>query len=234
MEQTMKRMFSRSLCVMALCLAAGPARAALFDFGFGSVQSTFTLDAGGTTGSFEVSKIDGLTTGSVTHQSPAPTGVAAFLWDLGFTGGDFSLSMQIKNISASLMTATGSGQFTITDTTGDTIAGSLQGDWTRTGQANTFRGTMSNVRFDNASGDDQFNGHMGSASMIFPAPQPWIGVIQELSTTANWFSEGSYTTNSGSVDPTAVPVPAAVLLGMVGLGAAGAGLRRLPRETSNA
>jgi hypothetical protein len=230
----MKRTFLLSLTVVTLCLAASPATAALFDFGFDSVQSTFTLYPGGTTGTLEVSKIDGLTMGSVTHLPPAPTSVAVFLWGLGFTGGDFSLSMDIKNISASLMTATGSGQFTVTDTTGDKMTGQFQGDWTRTGEGNTFRGTMTNVRFDNASGDKQFNGHLGSASMVFSSPQPWGGVIQELSTTPNWFSAGSYTTNSGSVDDgaTVVPIPAAVLLGILGLGTAGAGVRRFSREAS--
>lgn len=228
----MKGKFFLSLSVMTLCLGASPATAALFDFGFDSVQSTFTLDPGGTTGSFEVSKIDGLTMGSVTHLPPAPTSVAVLLWGLGFTGGDFSLSMDVKNISASLMTATGSGQFTVIDTTGDKITGQFQGDWTRTGEANTFVGTMANVRFDNASGDNQFNGHLGSASMVFSSPQPWGGVIDELSTTPNWFSAGSYTTNSGSVDPSPTPLPAAVLLGLLGLGTAAAGLRRSSREAS--
>ncbi len=231
----MGRLLLLLVCVVALGVGATPATAALFDFGFGSVQSTFTLDSCGTTGTFTAAKIDGLTIGSVTHQSPAPTSVAAFLWGLGYTGGDFSLSMDITNISASLMTATGSGQFTIVDTTDDKITGKLSGTWTRVGGANIFQGTLSDVKFDNAHGDNQFNGHLGSAaSMNFSAPQPWIGVMQELSTNGNWFSAGSYTTNSGSVDPivSQTPIPAAVLLGILGLGTVGAGLRRLSRETS--
>lgn len=228
----MQRTFILSLSVAALCLAASPATAALFDFGFGSVRSTFTLDPGGTSGTLEVAKVEGLTMGSVTHLSPAPTSVAGFLWGLGFTGGDFSLSMDIRNISASLMTATGDGEFTIMDTTGDKITGEFQGDWTRTGEANTFRGTMADVRFDNASGDNQFDGHLGTAGMVFSSPQPWGGIIQEISTTANWFSAGSYITDSGSVDPTVTPIPAAALLGLLGLGTAGAGLRRFSREAS--
>ncbi len=226
--------FLLSLSVVILCLGASPATAALFDFGFGSVRSTFTLDPGGTTGSLEVSKIEGLTMGSVIHLEPAPTSIAGFLWGMGAPGGDFSLSMDIENISASAMTATGRGSYTVTDTTGDKLTGQFQGNWTRTGDGNTFRGTMANVRFDNASGDGQFNGHWGSAaSMIFPAPPPWGGALQEVSTTPNWFSAGSYTTKSGSVDDDAavVPIPAAVLLGMLGLGTAGAGLRRFSRET---
>jgi hypothetical protein len=219
--------------ILVLGLSAGPARAGLFDFGFGSVLSTFTLDpADPTKGTLAVAKIDGLTMGSVIHQDPAPTSVAGFLWGMSFTGGDFSLWMDIENISAGLMTATGQGRFTITDTTGDKITGEVQGKWTRMGEGNFFDGTMTDVRFDNAHGDDQFDGHWDAASMVFSAPQPWIGVMQELSTTANWFSTGSYTTNSGSVDGTAhpVPVPAAVLLGLLGLGTAGVGLRKTVGE----
>jgi hypothetical protein len=234
---TMKRVFLLSLSVATLCLAAPPAAATIIDFHFVSVQSEFTLDPGGTTGTFETSKVDNLTMGNVTHLSPAPPSVAGFLWGFGFTGGDFSLSMAITNISASTMTATGVGQFTITDTTADTITGMVQGIWTRTGQANTFQGTLSDVTFDNASGDNQFNGHLASAaSMVFPMPSPWIGALTELSTTANWFSRGSYTTNSGSVDasvsPVPVPVPGAFALTLFGLGV-GLRLRRYARKDSD-
>jgi hypothetical protein len=233
----MKKTLLLLLGVGILCLTAPSARATYIDFHLVSVQSNFTLDAGGTTGTFGASKVDGLTTGNVTHLSPMPTSVASFLWGLGFTGGDFSLSMDIKNISASLMTATGDGQFTITDTTGDKITGKLQGDWTRTGQANTFQGTLSDVTFDNAHGDNQFNGHLASAaSMVFPTPPPWIGVLTELSTTANWFSTGSYTTSSGSVDASVlpapgvtVPAPGAFALTLFGLGF-GVRLRRYVRQ----
>jgi hypothetical protein len=219
----------------ALCLTAPPAAATVIDFHLVSVRSQFTPDAGGTTGLFAASKIDGLTMGSVTHASPAPTSVASFLWGLGLTGGDFSLSMDIESISASLMTATGSGQFAFTDTTGDKLTGTLQGNWARTGQANTFQGTLSNVVFDNAHGDNQFNGQLGSAaSMIFPSPGPWGGVLIELSTTGSWFSGGSYVSSSGSVDasilPPPVPVPGALGLMLFGLGVGLGWCRRVTRS----
>ncbi len=212
--------------IITVCLAAPPAGATMIDFHLTGIQSQFTPDAGGMTGTFAASKVAGVTMGNVTHLSPLPTSVAGFLWGLGFTGGDFSLSMNITNISASLLTATGEGQLTFTDTTGDQLTGNLQGNWTRTGPANTFQGTLSGVAFDNAHGDNQFNGHAGSAaSMLFPTPPPWIGVLVELSTTANWFSTGGYVTSSGSVDASVlpapgvtVPVPGALALTLFGLG----------------
>lgn len=208
----MKKTLLLLLAVGILGLMTSSARATFIDFHVVSVQSNFILDPGGTTGTFGALEVAGLTTGSVSHLDPAPTSVASFLWGLGFTGGDFSLSMAVTNISAGLMTATGNGQFTFTDTTGDKLTGELQGNWTRTGQANTFQGTLSDVTFDNAHGDNQFNGQLGSAaSMAFPTPGPWVGTLVELSTAANWFSAGSYTTTSGSVDASVSPAPEVVV-----------------------
>jgi len=217
------------LGAVALGLSAAPAGATFIDFHFVSVPSEFTLHAGGTTGLFQAAKVNGLTMGNVTHLDPAPTSVAAFLWGMGLTGGDFSLAMDLTNISAGSMTAVGNGQFTITDTTGDTITGQLQGNWSRTGQANTFQGTLFGVTFDNAHGDNQFNGQLGSAaSMVFPTPPPWTGTLIELSTTAGWFSAGSYVASSGSVDAsvssppatTMIPAPGAFALTILGTGCA--------------
>jgi hypothetical protein len=229
----MRRTLLTLLGTVTLCLTAPSAKGTYIDFHLVSVQSSFTLDPGGTTGTFGASRIDGLTMGSVAHLDPAPTSVASFLWGLGLTGGDFSLAMAVTNISAGSMTATGTGQFTFTDTTGDKLTGSVQGDWTRTGQANTFQGTLSNVTFDNAHGDSQFDGHWGSAaSMIFPTSGPWIGVLIESSATANWFSAGSYVTSSGNVDASVLPIPApgALVLTLFGVACVGRVRRRLRRS----
>jgi hypothetical protein len=84
----------------------------------------------------------------------------------------------------------------------------------------------------NQSGDNTFQGHIGSVSMSLFPPDPWFGAITILSTpspTPIWFYDGlGYVTKSGSVDASVVtvPVPAAVILGVLGLGVAGWKLRR--------
>jgi len=215
------------LGVAILCSVAGPARAAMFDFHFGSLSSAFSLDSA-TTGTFSANDYS-QTIGSVTDMTSS--NVAAFLWALGtpYTGGSFDLSMNVAAISPTLMTATGTGYFIITDTdtVGDTIRGTLDGDWSRVGVSNVFSGVLTDVMFkDNGTSDGQFNGHAGSLLTISDSG-PWVGTLMELSTTGTWFSEGDYTSNSGSVDASVVPIPTAVLLGFLGLGVAGLKLRKL-------
>ena len=214
------------LSIAALCLTASPAMAGLFDFHYGSLDSSYTS----ATGAFSASMNPVTTSGSVTRLR-APIEVAQFwanipggpptsYWDT--VGGDFLLEMTIINIGA--LTADGvDGEFTITDTGGDTIIGDLAGEWFDIGPSNVFVGMLSNVLWNNENNDGTFNGHFGSVSMSFTAP-PWYGTLIELSTTGTWFGDGDYTTNSGSVDASVVPVPTAVILGMLGLCVAGLGL----------
>jgi len=205
----------------ALGSMAAPAQAAMFDFHFGSLRSEFTYDSG----AFEVSVIPTKTSGSVVDQGPLG-GVAEFYVNQWATG-DFSLSMTITNISVSApYSADGTGTFTITDADGDVIKGDLSGQWTRWGVANVFAGTLSSVLFvDDPDDGKEFDGHGGS--LILSDSGPWVGTIVELSTTGTWFGEGSYVTNSGSVDASVVPMPAGVVLGFLGLAVAGLKLRQL-------
>jgi hypothetical protein len=208
---------------LSLFLSAAPAMAGLFDFSFSSVTSTFDE-----TSAFNVSVNPDLTLGSVTRIQ-SPTGFTSFSpWGSGWAaGGDFSLSMTISNILAG--TADGSGTFSITDTdaTPDTITGSIDGTWTNAGAFNLFSGTITDVKFnDNGTADEEFDGHSGYVSMSFPSLSPWSGSIMEISTTSNWFGEGRYSTDQGNVIASVVPVPGAVLLGMLGLGVVGIRLRK--------
>jgi hypothetical protein len=228
--------------LMVLSLVATPAMASLFDFHVGSLYSTY--DSG--TGAFASSPILTLPTGQTTAsvvrlESPAGSAQLAGPGLAGYDG-NFSVSMAISSIVTDALhpendRANGTGMFSLTDTTGDILSGNMVGTWTRTGPANTFAGTMSNITF--SSLDGTFNGNSiivppstivpTSVSMVFSAPQPWSGALTQLSTTGIWFGDGSYTTDSGSLDASVVstvPVPAALLLGFFGLGTAGLGLRK--------
>lgn len=206
------------VCCLSLFWGATPTMASLFDFHFGSLNSSWD----GTSG-FSTTTNPTLTSGSVTRQR-VPQAVANFLAGQWGLGGNFGLSMTITNITGT--GADGSGSFAITDTTGDVISGNLSGTWSRVGVSNVFSGVLSNVSFANNSSDGNFDGHLGSASMSFPQPIPWHGSLIQLSTTGTWFSQGSYSTTSGSVDASVVPVPGGVLLGMLGLCVVGVKLRK--------
>jgi hypothetical protein len=225
---------------LSLFLGATPAMATMFDFHFGSLTTSWDG-----TSSFTTSVNPSTTSGSV-QRLRVPTATAQFLNDTllpgvyGWTaqGGNFSLSMSITGITGtdpSSYSAIGIGSWAITDTNGDIISGNVSGTWSRPNDpvtglpsaSNNFAGVLSNVSFANNTGDGNFDGHLGSASMSYPQVIPWRGSLIQLSTTGGWFSAGAYTTDSGSVDASVVPVPGAVLLGIIGLGAVGVKLRKL-------
>lgn len=219
---------------LALCTIAAPARADLFGFSFSNVRSTFDT----ATMVFEAkdwanpAKTAG-TSGDV-YRNIAPAGTASFnysSWNLGGTLEDVLFHMSISNVTAA--TAEGSGWFTIKDIQGDTISGNLGGDWVKAGTGGVFIGSLSNVTYT-AAVNNTFDGHSGSASMIFTnSPPPWNGTLVELSAGGGWFrTTGTSPTlrcfdvTGGSIDATVVPVPAAFLLGLLGMGVAGVKLRK--------
>jgi len=99
----------------------------------------------------------------------------------------FSLEMTLENIT--LYTATATGELTITDLDGDTIAGDITGSWALVGGYPYFYGTLSDVQV--TTDDNEFNGTDGSfIPLSFPSnPPPWIGAAIGLTTdSAPWFS----------------------------------------------
>ena len=223
-----RRIFLLIICFAALCLSTAPASASLFDFSFTGITSSYD---GVDEFIASVNKNPGSTTsGNVTRQE-SPTSVAYFFnfgW-LTLPPSDFSLEMALTNITAGY--ADGIGSFVITDIDGDTIIGDIMGTWVPTGTDNTFAGTMSNVRFiDTGTPDGSFDGHLGSVQMDFIS-SPWCGTLIELSSGGTWFYNGDYDSAAGGVTasvvgPQSVPVPVAVLLGIIGLGVAGLKLRK--------
>jgi hypothetical protein len=219
------------LGLAALCLNASPAMADLFSFTFDALQTWY--DVGSTT--FTADVVDGISPGSVTRITPV--GSSAIFdtnWDAG--PEHFLLSMLISNVGVGGMTAKGSGSFTFTDTDWDTLSGDINGQWQLQSSTLRFNGNLSNVVYTpSEAGETLFNGDLGSASMAFGTPSPWPGTVIELTaselTFATDWGDGSPGDNDGGVQgggvtATVTPVPAALLLGLFGLGAAGVKLRR--------
>lgn len=217
----MKRKLLVVFC-LSLFLSAAPARADLFGFSLSNLSHSFD-------GAFSFTATDWAeTTGDLHSNSPAPTVTANF--DHGSWGSgadDFLLSMTLSNITA--FTADGVGEFTFTDVDGDYVYGTLSGSWVNLGGLfPAFVGTVSDVTFTSLV-DTTFDGHSGDAvSMVFPgSPEPWKGAIVELGTSGTWFSGPGYGDEPGGyANVTILPLPGAVLLGILGLGAVGIRLRK--------
>lgn len=202
---------------LALCLVAAPVKADLFGFTISNPMTSFdgvnlfqSGDFSGTSGDL--------------YRNLAPTGTAEFNPN-GWTGSaSFLMSMTISDLTAT--SANGTGTFQFTDVDGDFITGNVNGTWTKLGSAGAFFGTLGNVTFTSVA-DNAFDGDNGSASMIFNSPQPWNGGITEITASNTWFMlRTSYEIPGGSIDATVVPVPAAVLLGLLGMSVAGLRLRK--------
>jgi len=232
MREGMKRIRFHIVVLAVLCMAATPALADLFGFSYSNLHTTF--DGVGSFSTAEWAQ----TSGSLYRNTPPPTTTAMFLTDTfaPWVGGTtwaagpqgLLISMTISGITAT--TAVGSGSFSITDIHGDAITGDISGTWGRTGAGSpysgVFTGGLTNVFFTPAVvGNDTFDGHLGSVSMEFSALEPWRGTLIQLTATGGWFSQ-AFDVKGGSIDATVVPVPAALLLGLLGLGAAGVKLRK--------
>jgi len=206
-----------SVLAIVVCMAATPAMADLFGF---SVHDPVSAWNGA--GAYSVSW--GSDTELTLSRQEAPTGTVHLY---SSTLGDFTMSLTISNILAT--TADAVGTFTITDVDGtaDTITGDVTGTWYRVGGlSNVLVSSLSNVAFnDNGAADTLFNADDGSLSMSFLATV-WDGTLSQTIGSGPWFGQSSWSVENGSVDAVVVPVPAAVILGMLGLGVAGWKLRR--------
>jgi hypothetical protein len=210
-----------SLGVAALCLTATPAMAnmvCISDFGFAPLQGTYNH----LTQDFTVSLAAG---GSGTVYNSDATIAAEHV-----TG--FNLVMKMDPSSGH-----GTGTLTVTDVDGDYIQGIVDGTWQK--KLNKLSLDASTTSWTNVqffSDDHFFNGTPGAV------PIPANGLTGEgvFSVTAlklvspytQWFNPSgpTWTTSVGGSsdgDVSVVPIPGAVLLGFLGLSAAGLGLRKL-------
>ena len=201
-----------AITVIVLCFCATSAKADLFGFTYSNLQTTFDgVDTFTTTAWMN-------TVGNVYRNSPPIS--TAIVMPAFISPDAFLISMDISNITAT--TADALGTFSAMDIGGDTISGNLVGTWEKQGDSGIFSGSMTNIVFNSA--DNVFNGHLGDVSMIFDIDQPWDGTIVQLTAGGGWFSD-EFSVTGGSIDAV-VPVPGAILLGILGLCAAGIKLRK--------
>jgi len=213
------------ICFAALCLSSAPASADLFHF---SIPNKFEMTFDGTR--FDAS-LNYYSDFALTRDVAPVETVNLFPWKSGLGLGALSLWMDLDNITAT--TATAMGQFTITDVDGDTLTGNLTGDWALIGNYPSFSGEMSGIQW--TTDDGFFNGNDGSDDSSMPldfaSDPPWTGSIMELTTGhTSWFTypwEEPYAVKrGGGIEGVVVPIPAAILLGILGLGAVGLKLRK--------
>lgn len=215
------------IAVACACMAT-PAMADLFNFTYAPLQSTFN----GIT--FHAGVVDTKTTGIVTSLATLVPGSEQALFFPGGWGGnaDASFNMDISNVvTGPVSTASGDGGFLLYDTEGDVISGHINGTWTFfpnvPGAIPTFSGALSQVQFsDFGPQDNKFNGSTGFVTMDFPG-SPWNGWLIEMTTSGLWFDKTwANPVEGGGVIGQVVPLPGAVLLGLLGLVAAGRKLRK--------
>ena len=211
------------LSIVALCLIAAPAKADLFSFTYGDLATSYNT----VTGVFAANEVEGVTDGDVTRLVPT---VGSITLDTAWAGNpeDFALSMNIGLIDVAGTSATGSGgSLTLTDVDSDTITASFTGQWAPLGGALRFEGIMQPVAYNpSVVGETTFDGDIGAVSMIFPGNPVMHGVIIELTAGGSNFNTGWAPTLGGGVTGNVVPLPGAVLLGMLGLSAVGLKLRK--------
>ncbi|MFI4882652.1 MAG: PEP-CTERM sorting domain-containing protein [Phycisphaerales bacterium JB064] len=210
----------RTMLIAAAGVAATAAVAnaqAILTFGFTDVSGSFTASDGSFAGSS-----DAATSGDVTRLA-SPGGTAVY--EPGFVGtgaSDFSFDIDVMITGAS--TADGSGTFTIVDVHGETLSGNLDGEFTQLmGGAIAFEGTLSNVMFNDVSGDGTFDGPtVGSFGTDLPGTGPYTGALVQLFIDGSGgFFDSDFTGISTQVSGAVVPAPASLaLLGLGGLAAA--------------
>lgn len=152
------------------------------------------------------------------------------VFEAGFVSGANPADFQI-NVSVNVDApghAVGAGTFTATDADGDTITGSIAGEWNLVGSFLAFSGNLSNVFLnDNGASDNMFNGTDGSStdwSMNLPGSAPFEGAIVNLVFGATDFFASNFEDRATGVTAQIIPAPGA--LALLGLGGIVTGRRR--------
>ncbi len=213
-----------AMVLVVLGVGLSPARADLFGFTVSDTQLSFD----GTT----LTTTDNRPT-SMFHLYRTDLDQAANLFG-GLDG--FKLEMTITDVTDT--SALGAGTFTFHDSGTDTVTGFISGSWVRANDGTAkFTGSLSKVYYNNGENQNPFDGWLVTGvppvanpsfvSMDFEADQPWYGGQTQITASGVWFgSAWEQPSLGGSIDAVVTPVPAALLIGLLGLGTAGLKLRR--------
>lgn len=133
------------------------------------------------------------------------------------TSADYALELMLGNITGS--NATGNGTLTITDDNGDTLTAMVTGGFRLFGGSVAYEGLLSDVFFNDLSGDGSFDGtSSGSFSNSFIG-QPYSGSTISLFFDPGSFFGGSFTNevtlSSGLVIPSPASFGGLALVGLV-------------------
>jgi len=223
-------MTNRLRLAIALAAVAGGITAANADvvltFTYDDLAGSFTSTGAGT-GNFSAVAVDfgpaSLQSAGEVSRSDTNPGSASF--GVGFVSGanpaDFNLNLSVAVVIPNLL-ASGGGSFSSTDADGDTITGTITGDWiydTINGFI-FFNGTLTNVLVtDNGAQDDLFNGsQLGSFQISGMGTQPFEGALTQITFGASSFFTQNFQDAATGTSAQILPAPGAVaLLGLGGL-----------------
>lgn len=206
----------------------------VISFGYQQLSGNFTPGQNpgeGTFAAYSVSLPNSLqSTGFVNRETPT-TGSANFAPGFDNNGpadGEFILILNLTNIT-NTSAVVNSGSFRIRDVgaVGDTISGDVTGTWNLTNPGLPFfSGTLTNVVYANNSGDNTFDGTIGSFGMGGLPPMPLSGQIQTLLIYFNLPQSfaAAFADVSTNVQGQLIPAPGA--LAMLGIGGLVATRRR--------
>jgi len=140
----------------------------------------------------------------------------------GLDANQFYAEFSVSSLTSS--NAFGTGYIVLRDNDGTKLAMIVSGNFTPIPGSVFFNGVITDAFFGENM-DGAFEGDYGSFSTDFSAYRDkWIGTITQFNFTSGaWLTAGEFdgvsTNSTGSI--VAVPVPAAVLLGGLGLGLVG-------------
>lgn len=205
----------RIVAVSVAALAGtAAAQSAIASFTFSDLLGSYDTNSGMYTA------VNGGATSGDVSRLVGPEGTAEF--DTGsFVApslAGYGMQMMVSNISGG--TADGNGTLTITDDNGDTLTANVDGQFRVFAGSVAYEGVLTNVFFNDNSGDGTFDGSTsGSFSTALPGTPPYDGSVVSL-----FFNPGAFfgtgfqnqiTLSSGLIVPAPTTLAAFGALGLL-------------------